>query len=364
MLIADILSYLETLAPPAYQEPYDNVGLLVGNKLWPCTGVTCTLDVTEEVVKEAIAKKTNLVVAHHPLIFKGLKSITGGTDAERAIITAIKHDIAIYAIHTNLDNVIQGVSGKMGRVLGLQEVTVLAPRPAVLKKLYSFVPVSHADRVRDAIFLAGGGQIGRYSECSFNTEGTGSFKAGEGTDPFIGKIGVRELQPETRIEVIFPAWLEKQVVRAMKLAHPYEEVAYDIVALSNEYQEVGSGILGLMPKEMDEKEVLEKVKKVFGAGVIRYSPLLGRKVKKLALCGGSGSFLVGAAIAAGADMFITGDIKYHDFFEAEARIVMVDIGHFESERFTIDLLAEILEEKFLNFAVLKTGVITNPVNYF
>lgn len=364
MQIADITSYLESLAPLSLQEHYDNAGLLTGNGSWNCTGIICSLDATEAVVQEAIDNKCNLVVSHHPIIFGGLKKINGKNYVEKAVITAIKNDIALYAIHTNLDNVIQGVNGKMADKLSLQNRSVLAPKESTLKKLYTFVPVAEAEKVRAAIFEAGAGHIGNYSECSFGVEGTGTFKGGEGTDPFVGNPGERHYEKELKIEVIFPAWLQGRVVKALLAAHPYEEVAYDIVSLANEHAGLGSGLVGELPAPMDEKEFLALLKQAFELTVIRHTPLMGRPVKKVALCGGAGSFLVSKALAAKADVYITGDMKYHEFFDANDRMLITDIGHFESEQFTTELLAAVLQEKFPNFAVLKSKVRTNPVHYF
>jgi dinuclear metal center YbgI/SA1388 family protein len=364
MNIADITSFLESIAPLSLQESYDNAGLITGNKDWICNGIVCTLDVTEEVIKEAVNNKCNLIVAHHPIIFRGLKKINGNNYVEKVIIAAIKNDIAIYAIHTNLDNIIQGVNGKIAGLLGLQNVTVLLPKENALKKLFTFVPVSKVDEVRNAIFKAGGGYIGNYSECSFNVQGIGTFKANENTDPYVGKIGEQHKEDEAKIEVIFPFWRENDIVKAMKEAHPYEEVAYDLINLSNKYQHVGSGLIGELPEAMNEMVFLSYVKKIFELKIIRHTSLLNRPAKKIALCGGAGSFLIPAALSAGADVYITADMKYHEFFDANGRMVIADIGHYESERFTIDLLAEILEQKFPNFAVLKTKVQTNPVQYF
>jgi dinuclear metal center YbgI/SA1388 family protein len=364
MNIADITSVLESIAPPSLQESYDNAGLITGSKDWICNGIICTLDVTEEVIKEAVTNKCNLIVAHHPIIFRGLKKINGNNYVEKVIIAAIKNDIAIYAIHTNLDNIIQGVNGKIAGLLGLQNVTVLLPKENTLKKLFTFVPVSKADEVRNAIFEAGGGYIGNYSECSFNVQGTGTFKANENATPYAGKIGEPHREEEVKIEVIFPFWRENDIVKAVKAAHPYEEVAFDIINLSNEYRQVGSGLVGELTHPMNETNFLSHVKKTFELKVIRHTPLLNHPVKKIAVCGGAGSFLIPVALSAGADMYITADMKYHEFFDANDRMVIADIGHYESERFTIDLLAEILEEKFPNFAVLKTKVQTNPVQYF
>ncbi|UEG49799.1 Nif3-like dinuclear metal center hexameric protein [Ferruginibacter lapsinanis] len=364
MKINEIVSFLETIAPASLQESYDNAGLLTGSASWECTGIITTLDATEVIVDEAIKNNCNLIVAHHPVIFGGLKSITGKNYVEQTVIKAIKNDIAIYAIHTNLDNVINGVNGKIADKLELINRSILSPKKNNLKRLVTFAPVDHAEKVRAAIFAAGGGHVGNYSECSFNINGEGTFLANEGTDPFIGKIGERHTEPEVRIEIIFPEWIEKAVIAAMKTAHPYEEVAYDIINLDNMHQDIGSGLVGELPAAIDETSFLKQLKQVFGLSVIKHTGLTGKAVKKVALCGGAGSFLIGAATAAGADFYITGDIKYHEFFDANNRLVIADIGHYESEQFTIDLLFDILTEKFPNFAVLKTGVKTNPVHYF
>jgi len=364
MKIQDITSFLETIAPPYLQESYDNAGLLTGNLGWDCTGIIVSLDATEEVVVEAIEKKCNLIVAHHPIIFSGLKKITGKNYVEKTIITAIKNDIAIYAIHTNLDNIINGVNGKIADMLGLVNRQILQPKNNILKKLITFVPVNEAENVRNEIFSAGGGHIGNYSECSFNAEGEGSFKAGEGTNSFAGKIGERHTEKEIKIEVVFPAWIENSLIRAMLKAHPYEEVAYDIISLNSSYQQTGSGLVGELPESMEEADFLLQLKQTFGLSVIKYTGLLGKKVKKVAVCGGAGSFLIDAAIVSGAEFYVTSDIKYHEFFDANGQLVIADIGHYESEQFTIGLLFDILRGKFLNFAILKTGVKTNPVHYF
>lgn len=364
MKIQEIIAFLESVAPPSLQESYDNAGLLTGNVHWDCTGIITTLDATEEVIREAVEKKCNLVVAHHPIIFGGLKKITGKNYVEKTVITAIKNDIAIYAIHTNLDNVFNGVSAGMADKLGLINRKLLAAKKDTLRKLFTFVPVEQAEEVRTAIFAAGGGHIGDYSECSYNTAGQGTYKPGEGTNPFSGTPGSRHTENEIKIEMIYPAWLEKNILQAMIKAHPYEEVAYDIISLENANQLTGSGLIGELPEKCTETEFLKLLKDKFNLSVIRHTPLLGKKVGKIALCGGAGSFLIGAAVGAGADFYISGDIKYHEFFDANGRLVVADIGHFESEQFTIDLLFDILTQKFPTFAVLKTGVKTNPVHYF
>jgi dinuclear metal center YbgI/SA1388 family protein len=364
MKINEITAFLETLAHPSLQESYDNAGLITGGMDWDCSGIICSLDATEEVVKEAVKKKCNLIVAHHPVIFGGLKKINGKNYVEKAIITAIKNDIAIFAIHTNLDNVIYGVNGRIASILGLKNLSVLSSKNDTLKKLFTFVPVDKAEQVRKAIFAAGGGDIRNYSECSFNSEGVGTFKAGAGTDPYVGKQGLQHQEKEIKMEVVFPSFLEKNIINAMKAAHPYEEVAYDIVPLSNLHSGIGSGMVGELENAVDEKELLCRIKEVFHLSVIRHTAFLNKKIKKVAVCGGAGSFLISKVLAAGADAYITADIKYHEFFDANGRMLIADIGHYESEQFTIDLLKEILEQKFPTFAVLKTGVRTNPVYYF
>ncbi|HEY4111203.1 Nif3-like dinuclear metal center hexameric protein [Puia sp.] len=363
--IADIVRFLEAMAPLAWQESYDNAGLLTGNGLWECTGVLTTLDATEEVVMEAVACRANLIVAHHPIVFGGLKKITGRNYVERTIIAAIKRDIAIYAIHTNLDNVVAGgVNGRIAQKLGISGGKPLMSREGTLQKLYCFVPVDHLEAVRAAVFAAGAGHIGAYSECSYSVEGTGTFTGGEGTQPFVGQPGRRHHEKEGRLEVVVPAHLSREVVRAMIAAHPYEEVAYDLVPLANTHPGVGSGLIGELAVEMGEKEFLDRIRQAFGVPVIRHTRLTGRPVKKVAVCGGAGSFLISKALSAGANFYITSDVKYHEFFDANDQMVIADIGHFESEQFTVDLLFEVLREKFRNFAVLKSVVKTNPINYY
>jgi len=363
MKIRDITNAIAAFAPLQYQESYDNAGLLFGNADWELTGVLLTLDTTEAVIDEAIEKKCNLVVAHHPIVFGGLKKINGNNYVERVAIKAIKNDIAIYAAHTNLDNVRNGVCNMMAKRLDLQQCSVLSPKRELLRKLYTFVPRADAEKVRTALFAAGAGHIGAYNECSYNVEGTGTFKAGAGTNPHVGEIGERHMEPETKVEVIFPVYLENAVVKALLGSHPYEEVAYDIVKLENGYAEVGSGLIGELKTPMEEAAFLRWVKQQFDTGCVRYTPLRGRPVKKVALCGGAGSFLLKRAISAGADAYISADFKYHEFFDAENQIVIADVGHFESEQFTVELFYHILTEKFPNFAPLKSTIRTNPVNY-
>ena len=363
MTINEVTRYLESIADPSLQEGYDNAGLITGDGGQNCTGILCSLDATEEVIREAIARNCNLVVAHHPIVFGGLKKINGKNYVERAVITAIKNDIAIYASHTNLDHVADGVNGQIAAKLGLEASRILHPKENTLKKLFSFVPVEQAEQVRNAVFAAGAGQIGQYSECSFNSPGTGTYKAGEKANPFAGQPGIPHTEPEIKIEMVFPAWLERQVVAALKTAHPYEEVAFDIVALQNTHPGIGAGLIGEFPEAMEEPVFLDHIKKVFSVPVVRHTAFRGMPVKKVAICGGAGSFLISRALAAGADAFITADLKYHEFFDANGRLLLCDVGHYESEQYTTDLLVAVLRQKFPTFAVLKTEVKTNPVHY-
>jgi dinuclear metal center YbgI/SA1388 family protein len=364
MKIKDVIACLETIAPLSLQEGYDNAGLITGDENTECTGILISLDATAAIVGEAREKGCNLLVSHHPIVFSGLKKITGKNYVQKAVINAIKNDIALYAIHTNLDNILSGVNGKIAELLGLKNLSVLAPKEGQLKKLYTFVPVTDTDKVRQAIFDAGGGHIGNYNECSFNAEGFGTFKGGSNTDPYVGKPGELHRESEIRVEVIFPAWLEGRILKSLVAAHPYEEVAYDIIRLDNRFSSIGSGVIGELKEAAAEKAFLRTLKEKFRLNIIRHTELLNRPVSKVAVCGGAGSFLISSALAAGADVFVTSDIKYHEFFDANDKMVIADIGHYESEQFTINLLQEFLEQKFPTFAVLKTEVNTNPVRYF
>lgn len=362
MKISEICKAIEAVAPLSLQEDYDNAGMLVGYSDNECTGVVCTLDVSEAVVEEAVARGCNLVLAHHPIIFRGLKRITGATHVERVIIKALKNDIAIYAAHTNLDNVLHGVNAKIADLLQVRNRKPLVYKQGVLQKLYTFVPPEHVEQVRNSLFAAGAGMISNYSECSFTHEGTGTFKPGPGSQPYSGSQGLRQNEREIKIEIIMPRYIKEKVLAALLHAHPYEEVAYDVVDLANTHQGTGSGLVGQIDP-LEESRLLQKLQ-VFNRNVIRHSPLTGRQVKTVAICGGAGSFLTSSALSAGADAFITADLKYHEFFDAEGRLLLCDIGHFESEQYTIDLMVEILLQKFPNFAVLKSEIETNPVHYF
>lgn len=364
MKIATLIEKLESWAPTPLQESYDNCGLLVGNYNNICTGVLCNLDVTEEVIDEAIAKNCNLIISHHPLIFSGLKKINGNNSVEKCVIKAIQNNIALYAIHTNLDNIVTGVNSIIAQKIGLVNTTILLPKNNILQKLYTFVPAQYLPKVQEALFNAGAGEIGNYSNCSYYTNGTGTFKANDNTNPFVGKKGEIHFEQEEKLEVIFPAWLQNKVLTALINSHPYEEVAYDIVTLNNDYTQTGSGIIGNLPEPVSEKNFLQHLKQTFDLQVIKHSPLLQKPITKVAVCGGAGSFLIKHAIKAKADIYITADLKYHDYFEHNQKLVIADIGHYESEQFTTMLIINFLQQNFPNFAVLKSEVTTNPVQYF
>ncbi len=363
VLISDVISRLEEWAPRSLQESYDNAGLIIGNVQEEVKGILVSLDVTETVVEEACKRGANLIVAHHPVIFSGLKSLTGKNYVERTVISAIRNGVAIYAIHTNLDNVPTGVNSIIADKLGLRNTQILLPRKDSLFKLVTFAPEKDAEKVRQAIFDAGGGVIGAYDSCSFNVSGSGTFRGDNSTNPYVGERGKLHTEPETRIEVVVPDTLLQKVIRKMLSAHPYEEVAYDVYRLENNHPGIGAGLIGELGEPVTTTNFLKHLKKTMKAGVVRYTKPVKERVSRIAVCGGSGSFLLGAAKAAGADVFVTGDFKYHEFFDAEDQIVIADIGHYESEQFTIDLIVSKLVEYFSTFAVLKTKTNTNPVNY-
>lgn len=364
MRISEITGFIESVAPLAMQESYDNAGLIVGDREAEATGALICLDVTEEVVDEAISLGFNLIIAHHPFVFSGLKKFSGSSAVERTLIKAIKNDVAVYAAHTNLDNMLlNGVNSKIAGKLGLVDTKILAPMSGNLRKIVVFVPTSHAEAVRNAMLDAGAGHIGNYSHCSYNLQGQGTFRAGEGCNPFVGKIGKTHFEDETRIETIAPAHALSKIVGAMLAAHPYEEPAYDIYPLENDYAMAGSGIIGTLMVPENAADFLQRVKQIFGCGCIRHTRLPEKPFEKVAVCGGAGSFLIGDAMRAGADILLTADIKYHQFFDARYPFVLADIGHYESEQFTKELFYELVTGKFSNFAVRLTKVNTNPIKY-
>jgi len=349
MKIKELTNFLEIVAPPSLQEDYDNAGLIVGNPNDEIKGVLICLDSTEAIIDEAIAKKCNVVVAHHPIVFRGMKRFNGKTYIERVVMKAIKNDIAIYAIHTNLDNVYyKGVNAKIAERLGLQNTQILAPKSG-LKKIFTFVPTEHSEKVRAALFEAGAGDIPNFKNLSYATVGVGTNNQAGGA--------------QVKLEFTFPDTKQHAIIKALQESHPHDNVPYDIISIENKNAEIGSGMIGTLKKPIHEKEFLNKVKKQMRAGCVKYTKLRRRKVHKVAVCGGSGGFLLKDAIRQGADVFITSDYKYHEFFDADGKIVIADIGHYESEQFTIELLFDIISQKFSTFAAYFTEVNTNPVNY-
>ncbi|MGJ8745149.1 Nif3-like dinuclear metal center hexameric protein [Polaribacter sp.] len=363
MTIKNITDYLEKLAPLTYAEDFDNVGLLVGNAQTSVTGILVTLDTLEQTVDEAIAKNCNLIVSFHPIIFGGLKKLNGNSYVERVVLKAIKNDIAIYAPHTALDNSENGVSAKMCEVLGLENTKILIPKKGIIKKLTTFVPVEKAEALRKALFAAGAGNIGNYDSCSFNIEGQGTYRGNENSNPVYGKKGVLHTEKETQISVIFETKNEQEIFKSLYQNHPYEEVAYDLISTENVHQNIGMGMIGELATEMNETDFLLFLKKTMKTDCVRYSNLLNKKIKKVAVLGGSGSFAISNAIRAGADAYVSADFKYHEFFKAENSILLADIGHYESEQFTKNLLVDYLTKKFTNFAVILSEKSTNPIYY-
>jgi len=358
----DIAKALEDFAPLAYQESYDNSGLIVGDQKKEVTSCLISLDCTPDVVDEAISKGCGLIVSHHPIVFNGLKSFTGKTYVERTIIKAIKNDIAIYACHTNLDNVAQGVNAKIAEKLNLNATRILQKKSNTLSKIVTYVPILNLSEVQASIHASGAGKIGNYDYCSFRVNGTGTFRPMHGANPVIGEVGKVEELEEVKLEVMCKNQQLNEVLKATIKAHPYEEVAYEILPIQNQW-EMGSGMIGNLDKEMSETEFLNHVKHSMNCEVIKYTPV-SKKIKKVAICGGAGSFLLKKALSSGADAFITSDMKYHEFFDGESKLMICDIGHYESEKFTQEIFAKVLSDKFPNFAALFSDTNTNPIKYY
>ncbi len=363
MTIRDITNSIEEIAPLHLAEDFDNVGLLIGNYNTEVTGVLVTLDTLENIVDEAIEKKCNLIVSFHPIIFAGLKKLNGKNYVERVVLKAIKNDIAIYAMHTALDNSIVGVNAKICDVLGLKNKEILIHKKGIIKKLTTYVPLKEAENLRKALFNVGAGSLGNYDNCSFNTNGFGTYKGNEKSNPTKGIKGKDHSEEETLISVLFEKNKENDILNALFRNHSYEEVAYEIVTLDNTHQQIGMGMVGELENEMTEKDFLLFLKETMKTECIRHSKLLGKNIKKVAVLGGSGSFAINNAIRSNADIYITSDIKYHEFYKAENKLIIADIGHYESEQFTKNLLVEYLTKKFLNFAVILSDKKTNPIYY-
>jgi len=371
MKLTQILSILEEMAPLSYAEDFDNVGLLVGDPAADISGILVCHDALESVIDEAIHNKCNLVVSFHPILFSGLKKITGKNYVERVVMKAIKNDIAIYAVHTALDNHQNGVNAIFCKALGIEKSKVLLPKPNYIQKLVTYAPVDQAEKIRNALFGAGAGTIGNYEDCSFSSTGIGTYKGNEASNPVIGERFELVTAAETKIEVTFEKHLQSKVLKALFANHLYEEVAYEIYSLENQHQNIGLGRIGELDKALSETEFLQMVQEKLQCGGIRHSAFMGKPIKKVAVLGGSGSFAIQNAKQSGADAYLTADLKYHQFYEAENQMLLADIGHFESERFTKNYIVDFLKEKITNFAPnsLSSGIIlseenTNPVKYF
>ena len=363
MKIKEIIAVLEKMAPLAYAEDFDNVGLLVGNQDLEASGILVCHDALENIIDEAITQKCNLVVCFHPILFSGLKKITGKNYVERAIINAIKNDIAIYAVHTALDNHQEGVNKIFSDALGLINTKILIPKQQFIRKLVTYTIPENAEKVRTALFNAGAGTIGNYENCSFNSDGIGTYKGNEQSNPEIGERFELVQASEIKIEVTFEKHLENKILKALFDSHLYEEVAYEIYELQNKHQNIGLGMIGELPNPMTENDFLLFVKEKMQCGGIRHSHLTGKPVAKVAVLGGAGSFAIKNALEAGADVFLTADLKYHQFYEAENQMVLADIGHFESERYTKNYIVDYLRKKIPNFAVILSEENSNPVKY-
>lgn len=362
--IHEIVAAFEQIAPSRLQESYDNSGLIVGDPNRLVGKALLCLDATEAVIDEAIAKGCDIVIAHHPIVFGGLKRFTGSNYVQRAVVKAIKNDIAIYACHTNLDNVLRGgVNERIAQQLGLTVKGVLRPMEGALMKLGVYVPLADEEALKEALFAAGAGNIGNYDECAFALKGEGSFRPNELANPTVGKPGKREVLTETRVEVLVPIWLKARVTKAMIEAHPYEEVAHDWMLLSNVSNEYGAGVICELGEAMSKMDFLTHLKQQMGCNAVKYTKCAVERVKRVAICGGAGSFLIGDAMRAGVDAFVTSDLKYHEFFDAEEKLLLCDIGHYESEKYTIDLFSAILSSKFPKFATIFAETITNPIDY-
>jgi dinuclear metal center YbgI/SA1388 family protein len=363
MQIKEVIQHLEDLAPITYAEDFDNIGLLVGSSDTIVTGILVTLDTLENIIDEAIENKCNLIVSFHPIVFKGIKKFNGNNYVERVVMKAIKNDIAIFAIHTALDNALHGVNDMMCEQLGLINRKILIPQSGNIKKLVTFAPVAEAEMLCNKLFEAGAGSIGNYDNCSFSSEGTGTFRASDKANPSIGETGKIHHEKETQIQVTYPKHCERKILNALFNNHSYEEVAYEITTLENKNQNIGMGMIGELSNPMEELKFLEHIKNIFKTGCVRHSALLNKPIKKVAVLGGSGSFAIPDAHRSDADIFITSDLKYHQFYEAEGRLILADIGHYESEQYTKNLIVSYLRKKISNFAIILSDKNTNPIQY-
>ena len=363
MRIQKIIDVIEEWVPPSHAEDFDNVGLIIGDPQLECKGVLVTHDTLENVVEECIKKDFNLIVSFHPIIFSGLKKLTQSNYVEKTVSKAIKNDICVYAIHTALDNHRYGVSHALAENLGLHQIEVLSPKEKTIRKLTTYAPENEAPVLLEKLYDAGAGKIGNYKECSFISTGKGTFKGNEDSNPNVGIKGEKTEVDEVQINLIFEFHSQQKILNTLFETHSYEEVAYEVFSLENKNQTIGMGSFGQLENEMNEEEFIKWVQDKLNIDMVRHSKTIGKKIKKVAVLGGSGSFAISAAIGASADAFITADLKYHDFFQAENKILLIDAGHYETEQFTKKLIHDNLIKKLPNFAIALSESITNPVNY-
>ncbi len=366
MTIADIEQIIEGWAPQWTAWERDNVGLQVGDRARSVSRVLVALDVTEQIVEEAREKRAELIVSHHPLLFRPPSSITASNDIGRLVLMLVESRIAVYSAHTNLDFTKQGVSFALAETLGLKKIRFLSPLKGMQSKIVVFVPADHADRVAEGMSSAGAGVIGEYSSCSFRLSGAGTFRGSPNSHPVVGKAGRPETVEEMRLEMIAPRARVSAIVAAMKEAHPYEEVAYDVYPLDNESTNYGMGAIGELEAAQTLKTFLEHSKRALKAEALRFTGDLHRKIRHVAVCGGSGSDLLPTALSAKADVFVTADVRYHTF-HAAGDLALVDAGHWETEQVILEPLADRLrraaKQKKQRLEVLVTQYSTNPTHY-
>ncbi len=364
-----IFDWIEEWADPALAEDWDHIGNLVGSPADSVSRVLVTLDVTDEVIAEAIDENVNLIVAHHPLFRDPIPYLRSDLFSSSRVYRLIQKGISLYAAHTNLDAAPGGINDVLADLLGLRDVEILFPTyEENLYKIVVFVPLGHEERVREAISARGGGWIGNYSDCTFQTEGVGTFRPLEGTKPFIGETGELERVRETRIETIAPQKKLSDLLKNMIAAHPYEEVAYDIYPLKNTGTKAGLGRIGRLPESLALADFARKVKDSLGLGMVRITGDPQRSVSKIALCGGGGMSLLEQAIKCDADLYLTGDIRHHGALDALDRgIALVDGGHYGTERVIVPVLADYLQKKAKEagegLTVLVSQINTDPFSY-
>lgn len=369
MTVSDVLRFLDGWAPADLQQPYDNTGLQVGDPAAAVTTALVALDLTHAVVDEAERSGAQLVVTHHPLLFAPVKRLAPGPGPAGLAYRLARAGIAHVAAHTNLDAIDGGVSFALAEDLGLEDVRLLDGFAGQTVQLVTYVPVDHLDAVRDALAVAGAGVIGRYAACSFALRGTGTFRPLAGADPHTGTVGQREHADEYRLSVELPRALLPRVVAALRAAHPYEEVSYDVIAVEQPSSTYGFGALGRLPETETSRAFLERVCARLGEAAVRYVGDLRRSVQTVAVCGGSGSDLVSKALAAGADAYVTADVTYHRFFEAldaggRPALLYVDALHYATERCAERLLRTTLADAFPGVRWQRTATRTAPVDTF